>query len=166
MTLDVNILFNGIKEAFSLGIVSPPFNANLDDIAIAISEAYNDYAMMAQSCGLLTPTIVYLDRLKNGMKQTLGSSNTIQQAAEQWSQSFYDYWDNALFGSTGIVTSITGKNALYLSLIDIFNNTSNSLESAAYQISNKLDEFTKTVLVTDTFLPNPPGTGCGPSPIF
>ena len=160
MALSVDSLTPGITAAFASGVVGAPS----DVVADAITAAYALYSSTAQSCSLVTPSVVQLPALKSKMRLALSETGkSAVSAAQRWADAVEAYWTGAFFGTTGLVVAITGTTGLVGGLASIFSNTLNTLPGAAQQISTELDRFTKLVLVTDTVLPIP--IGCGPAPI-
>jgi hypothetical protein len=164
MALNLATLISGIQAAMQLG-VTPPY-ASADSIASSIATTYDAYSRLAVSCAAQVPTVVNSSGCEAKFKEALGGTgNTAQQAATKWHAAVEIYWTGALFGVTGTVTIITGGPALITGLLSIFTTYTNTLLVAAQLIATQLDQYTRTVQVRDSLLPNPPGIGCGPSPI-
>lgn len=162
MALNVANLISDIKNSFDNAITYPYKSS--ETVALNIAENYHDYASLAQSCAGLTPTVVDYSGLQTALVATFGDpGQSASEAALEWSDAFYGYWEGAHFGATGAVATIAGKTALKTALQNIFENTSQTAQQAATNIGNALNTFTKTVNVQDTAVPPP--SGCGPLPI-
>lgn len=160
----LSTLTSGIMAALSLGVVPPPNNASSDEIALAIAAAYHAYAANALSCGGVAPSLVYFDKLQDGLKSALSGSNPDPEtAAEKWHDAFEEYWTNAQFGGTGLVMTISGGAAFETGMAALFTVKTNTMAVVAQQMATLMDTYTKTVMVKDTAVPPP--TGCGPLPI-
>lgn len=164
MALTKTPLISALTTAFA----SFPVTADL--AATQVADAYHAYAILAQHCGLLNPTLVMYSDLKDGLKDSMEGRGDYATVAQEWADAFTAYWTGALFGATGAVTSITGSAAFKAALETMWENLAGNpavtFAISAQQHGDLLDAFTKTVNANDTVLPSPPGTGCGPAPIF
>ena len=135
--------------------------------AQAWANAYDTYAKLAQACSGLTPTVVDLAGLTDGLKTALDSAGSYADQAQAVADAHEKYWTGGAFGATGLVTAIGGTSALKSGLESLWQAQSLAValfpDSAAAHAA-LFDTFTKTVLVQDTAVPPP--SGCGPAPIF
>jgi hypothetical protein len=124
-----------------------------------IANAYNTYALVAQSCAGLPPSFVNLPTLTS-LLQIAMTGHYLEPAtpARMWGDAFQAFWTGALFGVTGTVTVIPGTAALKASLTSIFSSrTYTPLPTTVNRIATTLDTFTKLVVVQDTAIPPPSG---------
>jgi len=163
MPLDSNAL-NTLSS--NLATLFASFPATEEIFATQFAAHYKTYAMNAQSCAALAPTIVFDTKLKNGIKAALEAGGSYADVADAWKDAFDDFWTGAAFGATGSVTLIGGSSALKSGLESLWQAQAATL--ALFPVSAQahavlMDTYTKTVSVKDTAVPAP--SGCGPAPI-
>jgi len=165
-------LVKATLTASILPIVTPvSFPTSTAIAATQFGSAYNTYALLGQSCSLLTPTLVMLAALTAQLQSAFDNALTgtsVADTAQAMADAFAAYWTGALFGATGTVVLIAGTAALKTALEAYFTTQavpgmSSTPASVADALATHFDTFTKTVSVLDTAVPPP--IGCGPAPI-
>jgi hypothetical protein len=156
MALVPATLISGLTSAFTAG-QSP--STTRSQQAQRITNAYDTYARLAQSCAALPPSLVNTATLQQQLDSAMNATpSTPPQAAQRWANAFQAYWTGALFGATGVVTVVPGTPALQAQLTTIFSTpTSAPVSTIAQKIGTALDTFTKLVVVQDTVIPPPAG---------
>jgi hypothetical protein len=134
---------------------------------------YHTYASAAMSCAGVSPSVVNLPGLIDGIEAATklpfdNPNATRQDIASAIASAHETYWTGALFGATGAVTSIGGTAALAEGLAALWATQTAGGLAITFPVSAAshaalLHAFTLTVMVKDTALPAPPG--CGPNPI-
>ena len=171
MPLDKSIFESGLVAAFAIGEVPPQGHGETPEIMGEIATAYETYAMLAQHCGALTPTLVNKSALESALKASGAKYEDTDWSipAGEWADGFEAFWDGALFGGTGSVSAPGGgTSGLKSALAGIFEGAASSngaVTSAmvAQQIAAAADAFTKLVMAEDSAVPSP--SGCPPAPI-
>jgi hypothetical protein len=168
LPLDSNALsafVNGLSGLFvSMAVPVPPVS-----FAQQFATLYKTYALNAQSCAALAPTVVNDSALKDRIDEALALADpTYLEVAEKWRLGFKEFWTGAAFGATGAVPP--GKEgqhaALKSSLAGLWQTQAATLTlfpASAQQHGTIIETYTKTVEVLDTAVPPP--SGCGPAPI-
>ena len=88
------------------------FPPTSDIAATLLAQAYNEYAVQASACSAAAPTVVNLNGLIDGLKETLNTGGDYLDIAEPFADAFETYWTGALFGPTGSVVEISGTEWL------------------------------------------------------
>lgn len=155
-------LLQATLTAAMLPHVTPAtFPTSTLDSSTKWGDAYNTYAIIAQSCIAVTPTLVMLATLKTALKAAFDAAlagASVATTANSMANAYAAYWTGALFGATGIVTLIPGTVALKASLESYFNTQAAAdpgptPAQVASSLSGFLDVFTKLVQVTDASIP-------------
>lgn len=127
------------------------------------ANAYDAYALQAQACNGLTPTVLNKPGLLQGIKDAIDSGGSYSAVANAIASAHETYWTAGKFGATGTVTLIAGTGSLKSGLESLWQAQAITLTlfpASAAAHAALFDVFTKSVQVTDTAIPAP--SGCGP----